>query len=128
MSNWTEADVARIQARNAPADKRSKYGSVKKQVDGITFDSTKEANRYVELLAMSRGGLITGLRLQPTFQLRAAGPSGEVLCGEYRADFEYVRHGEHIIEDVKSPATRTALYKLKKKIAEACHAISITEI
>lgn len=108
--------------------KRSKYGAVKKQVDGITFDSTKEANRYLDLIMMQRAGQITGLRLQPTFQLRAAGPSGEVLCGEYRADFEYMRLGEHIIEDVKSPATRTALYKLKKKIAEACHAISITEV
>ena len=35
---------------------------------------------------------------------------------------------QHVIEDVKSPATATPLYKLKRKLAEACHSITITEV
>ena len=48
---------------------RSKYGAKKVTVDGITFDSKKEANRWCELRLMERAGVITGLERQVKFVL-----------------------------------------------------------
>ena len=36
--------------------------------------------------------------------------------GYYVADFQYLVNGKTVVEDVKSPATKTPLYKLKIKI------------
>lgn len=48
---------------------RSKYGARKTVVDGITFDSKKEANRYRELKLLEKAGEICCLRLQVPFEL-----------------------------------------------------------
>jgi hypothetical protein len=94
-------------------------------VDNIVFDSKKEAGRYIELKLMQQAGQITDLHLQQVFNLDVNG----ITVGHYIADFTY-RHKEWpglIVEDVKSPATRTALYQLKKKIFQAQYGITITE-
>ena len=106
---------------------RSKYRAQPKVVDNVRFASTKEADRYEALKLLERVGAIRALVLQPRFDLVTN--RGDVV-GSYVADFRYfsLEHQKEIIEDVKSPATATPLYKLKKKIAESCHAITITEI
>lgn len=48
---------------------RSKYGNRKTVVNGIEFDSRKEAVRYQELRLLERAGKISGLRLQEKFVL-----------------------------------------------------------
>lgn len=48
---------------------RAKYGNRKVVVDGITFDSKKEAQRYTELKSLEKAGKITGLQLQREFEL-----------------------------------------------------------
>ena len=138
MSNWTEADVARVMGKraksapqNEPILKRSKYRNVPTIVDGITFDSGKEADRYQELKLLHKAGVIWDLQLQPCFQLFAHALAGGrfVYVGEYSADFQYsTGNSEKVIEDVKSTATLTEAYRLRKKLAEACHGIRITEI
>ena len=50
----------------------SKYRNKKTTVNGISFDSQKEAARFQELLLMQEAGEITGLRLQPEFTLQEA--------------------------------------------------------
>ena len=57
----------------------NKYGKRKTVINGITFDSQKEADRFRELLAMQEAGEIIGLRLQPEFTLQEAfvTPKGE---------------------------------------------------
>jgi hypothetical protein len=47
--------------------KKSKYGAVKTEVDGIMFDSKREASRYQELRLLEQAGEITNLRLQVPF-------------------------------------------------------------
>ena len=47
----------------------SKYNSRKTTVDGFTFDSKKEAKRYLELKQMEKDGLIHKLQLQVPFEL-----------------------------------------------------------
>ena len=68
----------------------SKYRNKKTTVNGIAFDSQKEAARFQELLLMQEAGEITGLRLQPEFTLQEAFTTlqGErVRAVKYRADF-----------------------------------------
>ena len=49
--------------------KRSKYGAIKTEVDGIKFDSKHEASRYKELRLLEQAGEITNLRLQVPYIL-----------------------------------------------------------
>ncbi len=50
-------------------DKIPKYRNEKAVIDGYTFDSKKEANRYFELKMLQRAGEITALELQPKFEI-----------------------------------------------------------
>lgn len=104
----------------------NKYGNKKTTVDGITFDSSKEAHRYGELVMMQRAGLISGLERQPKFDLIVNGEK----VGKYTADYRYFDHvaGHTIVEDVKSKPTMTAVYRLKKRLMKAIHRIDIKEI
>lgn len=104
-----------------PKIKRAKYGNIKIELDGYTFDSKKEARRYVELRMLIASGEITDLQLQVVFQLS--------VC-KYVCDFTYItREGEYIVEDVKSKATRkNRVYRLKNKLMLAELNIQIKEI
>lgn len=114
---------------------RSKYGARKTVVDGITFDSKKEANRYLELKLLERAGEICNLRLQVPFELIPAQyeETGEVYtkgankgkpkrgkCIEkavnYIADFVYYNSDATVrtVEDVKG--MRTPAYIIKRKL------------
>ena len=118
---------------------KSKYKAVKTTIDGITFDSKKEAKRYTELKLLEKAGMITHLEVQPVYQITI---NGVDIC-KYRADFRYLTvraedreqytnsKGEwivptqtgdpegQIVEDVKG--YKTPLYRLKKKLVEASY-------
>jgi Protein of unknown function (DUF1064) len=106
--------------------KSSKYHNRKTLVDGIQFDSQKEANRYQQLLLLERAGLIRKIELQPRYDLIV----NEQKIGFYRADFRYevVATSTMVVEDVKSSATKTAVYCLKKKLVKALYGIEIIEV
>ena len=63
----------------------NKYKAVKTVIDGITFDSKREAKRYTELKLLEKTGMITHLELQPEYQITI---NGAKIC-KYRADFRY---------------------------------------
>lgn len=90
----------------------NKYRNIKTIVDGIKFDSKKEAHRYSELSLLEKAKKINALTLQPRIPLMVNGKK----IGYYVADFQYLVNGKTVVEDVKSPATKTPLYKLKIKI------------
>lgn len=100
---------------------RNKYRAIKTIVDGITFDSKKEAKRYVQLKLMVKTGAISDLKLQPRFDLII----NDCKCGFYKADFDYIENGKRIIEDVKG--MKTPVYNLKKKLIKAIYGIDIFE-
>ena len=112
----------------------NKYHAHKCTVDGIRFDSRKEARRYEELKMLVVAGAITSIDLQPEFPItvrelwRADGHL--VACGRFRADFRYIDlvSGEVVIEDAKSPATKTTAYRLRKRLVEAIHGVTIREV
>lgn len=111
---------------------RRKYNNKKVTVDGITFDSVKEARRYAELLLLQRSGKIKDLRRQWKYVLipsQYAEVDGKRKCIErectYVADFVYLQDGEIIVEDTKG--FRTPEYKIKRKLMLKVHGIRIKE-
>lgn len=99
--------------------RRNKYGNRKTELDGITFDSKKEAQRYAELCMLQKAGMISDLERQVRFEIvpkvKGNGESSRVRF--YVADFTYTQEGQKVIEDVKSPATRAdKVYSLKKAL------------
>lgn len=122
----------------------SKYRAKKASVDGIEFDSRKEANRYCELKLLQRAGKIQNLELQKAFELIPAqreadtiGKRGGVIKGKviekavfYRADFVYTENGETVIEDVKGykGGGAYAVFTIKRKLLLYKYGIKIKEI
>lgn len=106
------------------ARKPRKYRNSALWVGDEHFDSKKEARRYTDLLLMQSAGAITGLIVHPHFQLKVSG----VHIGDYVADFQYYEHGQRIVEDVKSPPTRTPLYLWKIKHLKAQYGIEVREV
>lgn len=115
---------------------RSKYQNIPTQVGSLKFDSRLEAARYGELLLLQAAGEIQELEADKArlrFALRVpsimAGEGPEATICHYEADFTYkTKDGRQVVEDVKSPATRTPLYRVKRKLFRACYGVDITEI
>lgn len=99
----------------------SKYVNKKTVVDGITFASRREANRYSELRLLERAGEIQNLRLQVPYRLEVNG----VLVCKYLCDFQYEEKGKEVVEDCKG--MRTPLYVVKAKLMLAVHGINVLE-
>lgn len=129
---------------------RTKYRAKKTEVDGITFDSMKEAKRYQELKILEAAGQIKDLRLQVPYELIPAmrdpdtiGKRGGKIKGKlveraviYKADFVYLEKldipfsdqekWEEVVEDVKG--MRTKEYILKRKLMLYRYGIRIREV
>ena len=98
--------------------KQNKYRNKKTTVDGIVFDSKKEALRYCELRMLEKSGLISGLELQMRFEI-CPKKYGNKRARFYVADFVYTEGSKLVIEDVKSPITRkNPVYSLKKALVQ----------
>ncbi len=109
----------------------SKYHSRKTTVEGIVFDSQKEAMRYCELKLLEKKGVISQLSRQVSFVLIPSelGTNGKKLRKiVYVADFVYTteKDGATHVEDVKG--VRTAVYRLKKRILWHLFKINIEEV
>ena len=107
----------------------SKYGNRKTELDGITFDSAKEARRYAELKLLQRAGKISCLGRQvPYVLIPAQKRDGKVAerAVRYVADFVYDENGETVVEDVKG--TRTKEYVIKRKLMLWEYGIRIREV
>ena len=122
-----------IQKRNAGGLSVSKYGNRKTILDGITFDSAKEAQRWQELKLLERAGKITGLQRQAGFVLIPKQErDGKVVerAVVYKADFTYrdEETGQDVVEDVKSKATKTRDYIIKRKLLLWEYGLMIKEV
>jgi len=118
---------------------KHKYRAVKTTIDGITFASKREAKRYSELKILEKAGYITHLELQPEYQITI---NGAKIC-RYIADFRYFtvrQKGKTLLKNSKGELTtatmtgdkegqvvedskgfKTPIYRLKKKLVEACY-------
>ena len=95
--------------------KKNKYGAKKTWVDGICFDSQKEAQYYQRLKLLVKAGGLAGYLVH-----------GKMVCTEgtdkdnkatmYEPDFVLLfPDGTYRIVDTKSEATITPVFKLKMK-------------
>lgn len=131
-------------------NKTSKYKNKKYIIDGIEFDSHKEASRYTELRLLEQAGKIKDLELQKAYELLPAqyeetdeiytkgahkGEHKKVLLERacnYVADFYYIdcATGKAIVEDVKGyrEGGAYALFSVKRKLMLYMHGIKIKEI
>lgn len=117
----------------------NKYGSKKIEVDGIIFDSKKEAKRYSELLLLEKAGEISNLQRQVKYVLipaQYAEVNGKRKCIErectYISDFTYIENGKLIVEDVKGyrdpSSAGYAKFVIKRKLMLHVHGIRISEV
>ena len=127
----------------------NKLRNTKVTVNGETFDSKKEYNRWCELRILERAGFITELKRQVEYELipkqvevyERYGKNGKRLKdGEriielpvkYIADFEYIQNGKKVVEDVKGyrdPNSATyAKFVLKRKMMLYLKGIRVTEV
>jgi hypothetical protein len=104
-----------------------KYKNIITEYQGIKFHSKKEAKRYGDLLLLQKMNYIKDLVIQPKIPLIV----NNKTIGSYIGDFKYFDNKlkKTVIEDVKSKATITPLYRLKKKILATYQPpVEITEI
>lgn len=100
----------------------SKYHNKKCLVNGIKFDSLKEAKRYISLYYREKAGEIFKLQLQVSIPVII---NKKKLC-TYIADFVYyTRQGAMVVEDAKG--MKTPVYNLKKKLMFIVNGIEIIE-
>ena len=125
----------------------SKYKNRKKLVDGIEFDSAKEARRWSELKLLEKAREISDLRRQVKFVLiesqyeessevyqrgknKGKPKRGKILEHEcsYIADFVYTdeKTGKTVVEDTKGFKTKD--YIIKRKLLLERYKIRITEV
>lgn len=127
---------------------KSKYNAEKRTINGYTFDSTKEAERYVQLSLLERNGVISNLRMQVPFLLipdqyeevsyftpkKGIEKKRQKLVErkvEYIADFVYTdKDGNQVVEDVKGYRDGAAyrIFALKRKLMLHVHGIKVVEV
>lgn len=104
--------------------KKSNRGNIPTEVNGIKFDSRKEAERYKTLLLLVKAGEITLPELQVPYELNEGGSHSY----KYIADFRYrnQKTGELVVEDVKG-GYLSPVYKKKRKLMKKLYGIEILE-
>ena len=116
-----------------PILKGRKYRNQRVVIDGITFDSKRESERYQELKALASRNLIEDLRHQVPFELapgvRFSDEKRAKPALRYVADFAYRLDGRLVVEDVKSAITaKAAAYRIKRHLMLAVHGIEVREV
>lgn len=103
-----------------------KYKNKKTILNGITFDSKKEASYYKVLKLKEKAKLIDRFEMQVKYDLVVNGQK----IGFYKADFVTFKDGKVLeVIDVKSEMTKKLpVYRLKKKLLKAIYNIDIIEI
>lgn len=103
----------------------NKYNAKKITVDGLTFDSKREAQRWMQLKLLESGGAIKELERQVEYELIPK-QKGERAV-RYIADFRYIDHdGKTVVEDTKG--VKTPVYILKRKLLLWVHGIRVVEV
>lgn len=109
------------------AARTGKFRNVKTTVDGILFDSKREAERYCTLRLLAQAGKLSHLQTKTPACKFAIVVNNQLIC-HYIADFVYydVERQTTVVADAKGFRTRE--YKLKKKLMKAVHGIDILEL
>ena len=131
-------------SRGFKREKGKKYNNTKVEYDGIKFDSKKEMQRYIVLKDAENSGVISNLELQVKYELIPAVREEYIehlktkdkvktrtlqLPITYTCDFQYLKDGVLIVEDVKaSPKMLPKEFVLKEKLMFALKGIKIKKV
>lgn len=115
--------------------RENKHRAVKREYNGMTFDSGRELKRWQELELMQSAGAITCLRRQVAFVLAESvtlpdenGKQRKKPDMRYVADFVYCDSGisREIVEDSKSPHLRKdPLFRAKLHLMKLRYGIEV---
>lgn len=125
MTRWTQDDINRLTKQkpitpSQPAKRsNNKLRATKVLIDGIVFDSKKEAKRYGELRTLQRAEIIRDLRVHPKYKLEVNGE----LVTTYKPDFDYLQDNTIVVEDVKGykGGSTWAYFRLKIRLFQALY-------
>lgn len=102
---------------------KNKFGAKRTEIDGISFDSKKEADRWGQLLLLQRAGEIRDLRRQVRIELIGRDAPLRTRTGKpmiITIDFAYEDRRQSwatVYEDAKGIPTRD--YEVRRAVAEA---------
>ena len=102
----------------------SKYRNRRTVVNGVVFDSKREAERWCELCLMANAGAIENLQRQVKFEILPK--TDKYRARHYIADFVYRENGKLVVEDAKG--AKTQVYLLKKAMMYERYGIDIHEV
>jgi len=101
---------------NKTSTNKNKYNNKKPIVDGIKFDSKKEARFYQNLKLLKAAGEVKDFELQPNFVLLEKDKDRVTGRGiKYIADFK-ITYSNGSVEVVDVKGYKTQVYKIKKKL------------
>lgn len=111
----------------------NKFNAQKVTWYGETFDSKKEAERYLVLKDMERRGEIFALQRQKEFLLipKQERPDGSTEHPvKYKADFVYTKDNKVVVEDVKGYKKGPAynVFVIKRKLMLQKYGIAVKEV
>lgn len=122
---WTEEQYQEFvkKKKGLPVEpqsqRKSKYNNQKTMVDGIKFDSKKEAEYYCQLKLLKQAGEIRDIGLQQKYTLQPGFEKNGVKYQPitYIADF-VITNNDGTTEVVDIKGVETQVFKIKKKLFE----------
>lgn len=105
----------------ADKPKRNKFGAKKTVVDGIRFDSKREAEYYAELKLREKAGEVYEVEMQRPFAIVI---NGQLVC-TYKSDFHFYDAIAKRRRVVDTKGFATPEFKLKKKLMKAVLGLEI---
>lgn len=100
---------------------RNKYGAIKTCVDGIYYDSCKEASYYKELKLRIAAKEISSLEIHPRYEIRV---NGTQVC-YVELDFVFNDKIEKRTRYIDVKGRDTQLSRLKRKLIQAQYGINV---
>lgn len=125
----TEEEFAALVGTIRTRARANKFGAIPDARGDLRFDSRLEAARYDELRLRERAGLVERLEARKAELRYRIEVAGVHVC-DYEADFRYYcpRRARVVVEDVKARPTKTAAYRIKRKLMLAVHGVAIDEV
>ena len=133
-TTW-KATSSAVSVSGSAKVRANKHNAVKREYNGMTFDSGRELRRWQELELMQKAGVITCLRRQVAFVLAESvtlpdenGNQRKKPDIRYIADFVYCDSGisRDIVEDAKSPHLRkNPVFRLKIHLMKLRYGIEV---
>lgn len=107
----------------------SKYLNQKCTADGVTFDSRRELARWRDLQMLEHAGRIRGLERQATYELapgvKFEGAKRAQPALRIKVDFRYWEGDKMVLEDLKSPASITTAFTIRRHLLKHVHGLDI---